>query len=161
MRDIVTLSPLAILEPRISSRERRSAMPRDNYIITSDDEFHATFYLSGRLRNYGFKFRDSVLSIQAEGEIARSAVDRRMALILRTLKCLARSNLRRSPPSKSTEHCLEEDLFRIQLRYPSIVGWHRSAMPFCQSGSSSQSGFGSVCGERQYEPTMPENSFSD
>ena len=41
-------------------------MPRDNYIITSDDEFHATFYLSGRLRNYGFKFRDSVSSAQAE-----------------------------------------------------------------------------------------------
>ena len=43
-------------------------MPRDNYIITSDDEFHATFYLSGRLRNYGFKFRDSVSSAQAEGD---------------------------------------------------------------------------------------------
>ncbi len=68
MRDIVTCSTAAILEARISSRETRSAMPRDNYVITSDDEFHATFYLSGRLRNYGFKFRDSVSSAQAEGD---------------------------------------------------------------------------------------------
>ena len=48
-------------------------MPRDNYIITSDDEFHATFYLSGQLRNFGFKFCDSVSSTQAESAYRSAA----------------------------------------------------------------------------------------
>ena len=51
-------------------------MPRDNYTITSDDEFHATFYLSGRLRNYGFKFRDSVSSTQAGSDYRSAASEK-------------------------------------------------------------------------------------
>lgn len=54
-------------------------MPRDNYIITSDDECHATFYLSGRLRNYGFKFRDSVSSTQAESDYRGAANEKTKA----------------------------------------------------------------------------------
>ena len=100
MRDIVTLSPLAILELRISPRERLSAMPRDNYIITSDDEFHATFYLSGQLRNYGFKFRDSVSSTQAESDYRAAASEktkstRAAALNVWCEKYLSKSDWRR------------------------------------------------------------------
>ena len=54
-------------------------MPRDNYIITSDDEFHATFYLSGRLRNFGFKFRDSVSTTQAESDYRAAACEKTKA----------------------------------------------------------------------------------
>ena len=54
-------------------------MPRENYIITSDDEFHATFYLSGQLRNYGFKFRDSVSSTQAESDYRAAAGEKTKA----------------------------------------------------------------------------------
>jgi len=54
-------------------------MPRDNYIITSDDEFHATFYLSGQLRNYGFKFLDSVSSTQAESDYRDAASEKTKA----------------------------------------------------------------------------------
>jgi len=54
-------------------------MPRVNYIITSDDEFHATFYLSGQLRNYGFKFRNSVLSAQAESDYRTAASEKTRA----------------------------------------------------------------------------------
>lgn len=49
-------------------------MPRVKYSITSDDEFHATFYLSDRLRNHGFKFSDSVSRAKAESDF-RTAVD--------------------------------------------------------------------------------------
>ena len=49
-------------------------MPRVKYTITSDDEFHATFYLSDRLRNHGIKFRDSVSRAKAESDF-RTAVD--------------------------------------------------------------------------------------
>ena len=51
-------------------------MPRDNYIITSDDECHATFYLSGQLRNYGFKFRDSASSTQAGSDYRAAAIEK-------------------------------------------------------------------------------------
>ena len=54
-------------------------MPRDNYIITSDDEFHATFYLSGQLRNYSFKFRDSVSTAQAERDYRTAASEKTKA----------------------------------------------------------------------------------
>jgi len=41
-------------------------MPRAKYQITEDDFQHASFYLSGRLRNYGIEFTDSVNSSKAE-----------------------------------------------------------------------------------------------
>ena len=75
-------------------------MPRDNYIITSDDECHATFYLSGQLRNYGFKFRDSVSSTQAGSDYRAAASEktkstRAAALNVWCEKYLSKSDWRR------------------------------------------------------------------
>ncbi len=41
-------------------------MPRAKYKITADDFQHASFYLSGRIRNYGIEFEDSVNTSKAE-----------------------------------------------------------------------------------------------
>ncbi len=75
-------------------------MPRDNYIITSDDECHATFYLSGQLRNYGFKFRDSVSSTQAGSDYRAASSEktkstRAAALNVWCEKYLSKSDWRR------------------------------------------------------------------
>lgn len=43
-------------------------MPLKEYCNTADDEWHAMFYLSGRLRNHGLEFRDSASSADAENE---------------------------------------------------------------------------------------------
>jgi macrodomain Ter protein organizer (MatP/YcbG family) len=49
-------------------------MPVVKQYVTSEDEFHATFYLSGRIRNYGFQFCDSVSYPAAESDY-RNAIN--------------------------------------------------------------------------------------
>ena len=55
-------------------RQRRLTMPVVRQYVTSEDEFHATFYLSGRIRNYGFQFCDSVSYPAAESDY-RNAIN--------------------------------------------------------------------------------------
>jgi len=47
-------------------------MPRTRYQITEDDYQHASFYLSGRLRNYGIEFAGSVNATKAERQYYQS-----------------------------------------------------------------------------------------
>lgn len=49
-------------------------MARERYTITPDDEYHATFYLNDRIRNYDIKFLNSVSYSVAETDY-RAAVD--------------------------------------------------------------------------------------
>lgn len=49
-------------------------MARAKYTITPDDAYHATFYLSDRIRNHDIKFRNSVPHVSAEADY-RVAVD--------------------------------------------------------------------------------------